>query len=223
MQQDSLFVSKTVPGSRADAVGTALYLCGARGDEVEPGSIVAGAARAAAWLPVSSGTRNTRTSRSVKKLREIEHVFDCPPLPREMRRFIDWVARYTLSAPGMVARMVLRVPAAFDPESPTPGLRRTDTLPERMTAARERVLETATGCLGWTRSGLAHAAGVSLSVVDGLTKAGVSRKSNCRRHRSSRRRTRLTGADLSGDQRAAAEALRARSRRAVFRRRCSRA
>jgi primosomal protein N' (replication factor Y) len=42
-----------------------------------------------------------------------------------------------------------------------------------MTAARERVLETATGCLGWTRSGLAHAAGVSLSVVDGLTKAGV--------------------------------------------------
>jgi primosomal protein N' (replication factor Y) len=38
-----------------------------------------------------------------------------------MRRFIDWVGRYTLSAPGMVARMVLRVPAAFDPEPPTPG------------------------------------------------------------------------------------------------------
>jgi primosomal protein N' (replication factor Y) len=101
-------------------------------------------------------------------------VFDCPPLPEEMRRFIDWVARYTLSAPGMVARMVLRSPAAFDPEPPMLGIAlRTDVVPERLTAARERVLEMATGCLGWTRSGLAHAAGVSLSVIDGLTKAGV--------------------------------------------------
>ena len=33
-----------------------------------------------------------------------------------MRRFVDWVAAYTLSPPGMVARMVLRAPEAFDPE-----------------------------------------------------------------------------------------------------------
>ncbi|TCD13789.1 primosomal protein N' [Oricola cellulosilytica] len=107
-----------------------------------------------------------------KKLRPIEQAFDCPPVPAGMRRFIDWVARYTLSAPGMVARMVLRAPAAFDPEPPTPGLRITDGRPQRMTAARERVLELAEDGLAWTRSGLAHAAGVSLSVVDGLVKAG---------------------------------------------------
>ncbi|MFC6488596.1 primosomal protein N', partial [Nitratireductor sp. GCM10026969] len=51
-----------------------------------------------------------------KKLKEISQVFDCPPLPAEMRRFIEWVAAYTLSPPGMVARMALRAPAAFDPE-----------------------------------------------------------------------------------------------------------
>ena len=33
-----------------------------------------------------------------------------------MRRFVDWIAAYTLSPPGMVARMVLRAPEAFDPE-----------------------------------------------------------------------------------------------------------
>ena len=30
-----------------------------------------------------------------KKLRPITHVFDCPPLNKERRDFIDWVAAYT--------------------------------------------------------------------------------------------------------------------------------
>jgi primosomal protein N' (replication factor Y) len=209
MQQDSLFVSKTVPVLVPTPSERPYTYAVPEGMTVEPGSIVA----------VPLGPRMVagvvwdqehKDEVEVKKLREIEHVFDCPPLPREMRRFVDWVARYTLSAPGMVARMVLRVPAAFDPESPTPGLRRTDTLPERMTAARERVLETATGCLGWTRSGLAHAAGVSLSVVDGLTKAGVFEEIELPPAPVvATPDPAFAGADLSGDQRAAAEALRA--------------
>ncbi len=44
------------------------------------------------------------------KLRLIEAKFDCPPLPADMRRFIEWLADYTLSFPGMVLRGVLRVP-----------------------------------------------------------------------------------------------------------------
>ncbi|MCC7998628.1 primosomal protein N', partial [Escherichia coli] len=58
-----------------------------------------------------------------KKLRAISEVFDCPPVDGEMLRFMRWAADYTLSPPGMVARMVLRVPAAFDPEPSVPGLR----------------------------------------------------------------------------------------------------
>ncbi|MFD2238646.1 primosomal protein N' [Aureimonas populi] len=107
------------------------------------------------------------------KLRPLAHVFDCPPLPEPMRRFVEWVARYTLSPPGLVARMVLRTPVAFDPEPMMDALRFTGTAPERMTAARERVLAVAGEAPAWTRSGLAHAAGVTASVVDGLTKAGV--------------------------------------------------
>ncbi|MER9252909.1 primosomal protein N' [Mesorhizobium sp. M0598] len=108
-----------------------------------------------------------------KKLRPIEQVFDCPPIDRAMRRFVDWVAQYTLSPPGMVARMLLRAPEAFDPEPWIEGLQRTFAKPDRMTEARTRVLETAEGGLAWTRSGLAHAAGVSSSVVDGLRAQGV--------------------------------------------------
>src|SRR5690606_34487511 len=42
-----------------------------------------------------------------RKLRPIEQVFDCPPITAPMRRFVDWVAHYTVSPPGMVARMLL--------------------------------------------------------------------------------------------------------------------
>ncbi|MGN6765458.1 MAG: primosomal protein N', partial [Rhizobiaceae bacterium] len=107
------------------------------------------------------------------KLRAVEEVFDCPPVNADMRRFIEWIASYTLSAPGMVARMVLRVPAAFDPEPPIEGLRFTGNPPERMTDARRRVLEHAADGLAWTRSGLAHAAGVSSTVIDGLREQGT--------------------------------------------------
>ncbi|KAB2729454.1 primosomal protein N' [Brucella intermedia] len=108
-----------------------------------------------------------------RKLREISEVFDCPPVGADMLRFMRWAADYTLSPPGMVARMVLRVPAAFDPEPSVPGLRYSGGEPERMTDARARVMELARDGLAWTRSGLAHAAGVSMTVVDGLKAQGV--------------------------------------------------
>ena len=108
-----------------------------------------------------------------RKLRPISQIFDCPPIDEPTRRFIDWVAAYTLSPPGMVARMLLRAPEAFDPEPPIEGIVMTDQAPDRVTPARRRVLELAGDRLAWTRSGLAHAAGVSLTVVDGLKAQGV--------------------------------------------------
>ncbi|PZM09564.1 primosomal protein N' [Rhizobium tubonense] len=108
-----------------------------------------------------------------KKLRPITRVFDCPPLAKEMRNFIDWVSTYTLSPPGHVARMALRAPAAFDPEPMVEGLRFIGGSPERLTPARAKVLEIASDGISWTRNGLAHAAGVSTSVVDGLIGQGI--------------------------------------------------
>jgi primosomal protein N' (replication factor Y) (superfamily II helicase) len=108
-----------------------------------------------------------------KKLRPIEKVFDCPPLSKEMRDFLDWVSAYTVTPPGLVARMALRAPTAFDPEPMIEGLRFTGHRPERLTSARERVLELVEDGVPWTRSGLAHASGTSTSVIDGLVKQGT--------------------------------------------------
>ncbi|WP_082733717.1 primosomal protein N' [Polycladidibacter hongkongensis] len=114
------------------------------------------------------------TSLDPKKLREIIHVYDCPPLSENIRRFVDWVAAWTLSPPGMVLRMVLRSEEALEPERPVPGvLWDGESEPDRITAARKAVLEIAANRMGWTKAALAEAAGVSTSVVDGLRKQGV--------------------------------------------------
>ena len=76
-----------------------------------------------------------------KKLRPITLAFDCPPLSAEMRRFVEWVASYTLSPPGLVARMAIRAPAALAPEPMVEGIRYSGGHPERMTPARSRVLD----------------------------------------------------------------------------------
>lgn len=107
------------------------------------------------------------------RLKKVIRRFDVPPIEPAMRRFIDWIADYTLAAPGMVARMVLRVPGGFMPEQPLEGVRATGFRPERLTDARRRVLEQAADGLAWTRSGLAHAAGVSPGVIDGLLAQGA--------------------------------------------------
>lgn len=110
---------------------------------------------------------------SIKKLRDIAHVFPTPPLGQDIRRFVDWVARYTMSPPGMILKMVVRVPEALDEEPPLAGVRLTGKRPAKMTAARQRLIATAKEGFAWSRSGLAKVAGVSASVIDGLIAAEV--------------------------------------------------
>jgi len=143
-----------------------------------------------------------------RKLRPISEVFDCPAIDADMRRFVDWIAAYTLSPPGIVARMLLRAPEAFDPEPYVEGLRLTEARPERMTEARARVIEFAGDGLAWTRSGLAHAAGVSSTVIEGLRAQGVFEQAWIPpRPVVAAPDAEFAVPELSGDQQAAAEAL----------------
>src|ERR1700739_838361 len=43
------------------------------------------------------------------RLKDVGEKLDVPPLKAELRSLVDWVAKYTLSAPGMVLRRTLRV------------------------------------------------------------------------------------------------------------------
>ena len=109
-----------------------------------------------------------------KKLREIIEVLeDVPPLPCVSLEFADWVARYTLSSPGMVLRMMMSAGRAFYPPAPRYGVRLAGPPPQRVTPARARVLQTASNGLIWIKSSLAEAAGVSPGVIDGLVDAGA--------------------------------------------------
>ncbi|WP_455476934.1 primosomal protein N' [Bartonella sp. B41] len=110
---------------------------------------------------------------SQEKLRFILHVFDCPPLKTEMIRFLYFVSQYTMAPFGLVARLVLCVPSALESEEQVLGLRYCGGDVERLTPARAKVLALACDGMVWTRSGLAHAAGTSVSVVDGLKSLGV--------------------------------------------------
>ena len=110
---------------------------------------------------------------SDNRLREIERVFDAPPLQPSMRRFVDWIGSYYLMPRGMIMRMVLRAPEALEPEPRIRGLRQIGVEPERMTPARKRVIDLTRDGLGWSRSGLAASAAVSSSVIDGLVAQGT--------------------------------------------------
>ena len=49
-----------------------------------------------------------------KKLKDIIALLDLPRMPDALRRFVDWVASYTLTPPGTVLRMTMSVPSALD-------------------------------------------------------------------------------------------------------------
>src|SRR5436305_3391160 len=96
-----------------------------------------------------------------------------PRLPEGLCDFIDWVARYTLTSPGLVLALALRVPQAFEAESSRAGYVRADVIPARMTPARKRVLDVAADGLARKLPALAEEANASSSVIRGLIDAGA--------------------------------------------------
>ena len=107
------------------------------------------------------------------KLKPVTALLDIPPLPDALRRFVDWVASYTLALPGEVLAMTLRV-NALQPDSPAPGWRlNPDAPPARGTPARRKVAEILADTRPRTASGLALEAGVSIGVVRSMAAAGL--------------------------------------------------
>jgi primosomal protein N' (replication factor Y) len=106
------------------------------------------------------------------RLKDIDARLDVPPLPGVTRRFIDWVANYTLASHGAVLRMAMSVPAALEPPRQRLAYALGGELPARMTPERERVRAVlAEGPPRGVRD-LAAEAAVGEGVVRGLIKAG---------------------------------------------------
>jgi primosomal protein N' (replication factor Y) len=106
------------------------------------------------------------------RMKEVEEKLDLPPLKPELRKFIDWVAGYTLTARGTVLRMALRMGEHLGPARERVGVRLAGAAPKRMTAARGRVLAFLADGLAHGKSDVAEGAGVSPGVIDGLVDEG---------------------------------------------------
>ena len=87
--------------------------------------------------------------------------------------FVDWVAHYTLTPPGLVLAMALRAREAFEPETMRTAYVRGARLPKRLTPARTRVLDIAEDGLARSVSAFAEDANVTPAVVRGLIEAGA--------------------------------------------------
>lgn len=112
------------------------------------------------------------TTGSNRRLKAVEMVLDDPRLPPGTVDFVEWAARWTLSAPGEMAATALKGLRAPRPR-PERRVRRVEGRePARPTTSRTAVLE-ALGVRSIPGPDLARAAGVSPGVVKGLVEEGV--------------------------------------------------
>ena len=108
------------------------------------------------------------------KLKDVIGRLDCPPLPEVSGRFVDWVSRYTLSAPGAVLKMAMSVADALTPPKPVKAYALNPQAPNiRMTKARKRVLAVLAQGPPRPAQELALEAGAGGGVVRGLAEAGA--------------------------------------------------
>src|SRR5215470_15715633 len=114
------------------------------------------------------------------KLKPIVEKLDAPPLSAELRRFIEWVAQYTVTPLGAVLRMAMSVPDALKPprlslawaisEGGRSALERNDV--RTLTPTRHRLLEAARDAPPMSAKELARLGGCGTGVVAGLERLG---------------------------------------------------
>ena len=148
------------------------------------------------------------------RLKCVAERLDVPPLPREMRRLVDWVASYTMAPRGAVLRMAMSVEDALEPRRALSGVALAPGAPDPaapgaslLTAARRRVLAVLADGKPRLQGELARAAGVGTSVVRGLLKLGWLQTVSIERAPPPSPDGTRPGPDLSADQHQAADAL----------------
>lgn len=109
------------------------------------------------------------------KIRSVIRVLDAAPMRAEMVSFLEKSAAYTLTPLSAMLRLTTRAPGLGDPPSMRKIYRRGTGEPDRVTAARTKVLETLAeyGDLSFTLKELAEMSGVTSSVIKGLVKQDV--------------------------------------------------
>src|SRR6476659_9817403 len=125
------------------------------GLELAPGDVVAVPLGARESMGVVWADNLNPNPRLHNRLKDVDEKLDVPPLKPELRQFVDWVSNYPLASRGMV----LRMGEHLGPGRERVGVRRAGPAPERMTAARARLLHLLADGLTLLKSEAAHEAG----------------------------------------------------------------
>jgi primosomal protein N' (replication factor Y) (superfamily II helicase) len=143
------------------------------GLELTPGDLVAVPLGARECMGVVWAENPAPNPRLHNRLKDVDEKLDVPPLKAELRQFVDWVSSYTLASRGMVLRMALRMGEHLGPGRERVGVRLAGPAPQRMTAARSRVLSLFADGLIRSKNEASQEAGVSAGVIDGLIDEGT--------------------------------------------------
>src|SRR3954449_11503285 len=107
-----------------------------RGMELEPGDVVCVPLGPREVVAVVWAKNDHPDPRLHNRLKDVGEKLDVPPLKAELRALVDWVAKYTLSARGMVLRMTLRMGENLGPERMRLGVRLVGETSRRLRPAR---------------------------------------------------------------------------------------
>lgn len=146
----------------------------------------------------------------LSKIRAVLRVLDVAPMRDEMRLFLERTADYTLTPMPAMLRLATRAPGLGEPPSMRKIYRRGSRDPDKMTAARRKVLDALSdyGDLSFTLRELAETAGVGTSVVKGLVaQNAVAEEDSPRDLPYPRLDPALPGKELTADQAAGAAQL----------------
>ena len=109
------------------------------------------------------------------KIRTISNRLDVPEMQPEMMEFLSRAGRYTLTPINGMLKLATRAPGLANPPSMKTVYIKGDAEADRMTPARERVLNTLrdTTDMQFTAKELTESAKVSISVIKGLVLQGA--------------------------------------------------
>jgi primosomal protein N' (replication factor Y) len=141
--------------------------------ELKPGDIISVPLGARETLGVVWADNAEPDPRLHNRLKDVDGKLDAPPLKPELRSFVDWVSGYTLASRGTILRMTLRMGEHLGSARERVGVRLAGPPPQRITAARARVLRLFADGLTRPKGDAAREAGVSAGVIDGLIDEGT--------------------------------------------------
>ncbi len=156
------------------------------------------------------------------KLKAVAERLAAPRMPAVLRRFVEWVAAYTMTPMGLVLRMTMSIPEALQAPRQLEGLRlRQIALDQmaldqmalersgRLTPKRNQVIDFLinSGNAPLAKAALARKAGVGATVIQGLIHAGILEAVQLLPSPLAQPDGKHEGPTLSAPQRSAADAL----------------